>query len=102
LIAAAVMVVLVGERLVRAERRRRFNARRPPPDQPVDEHLSSSGRFKVVVYAYDSKVMRIEVFQRVEDEATEPVWRRISGPSFVDREALPGVVDEALRAAGGE
>jgi hypothetical protein len=72
------------------------------PDQAVDEHLSSSGRFKVVVHAYDSKVMRIEVFQRVEDETAVPVWRRISGPSFVDREGLPAVVHEALRAAGAE
>jgi hypothetical protein len=102
LIGVAVTMVLLLERLVRAERRRRVMARRPPPDQPVEEHLSSSGRFKAVVYAYDRSVMRVEVFQWVENDPTAPFWLRISGPSFVDQRALPAVVHEALRAAGGD
>ena len=102
LIALAVMTVLLLDRLVRAERGRRLIARRSPPDQPVEEHLSSSGRFKSVVYAFDSSVMRVEVFQWVENEPTAPFWLRISGPSFVDQAALPAAVNEALRAAGGD
>ena len=102
LIGVAVMTVFLFERLVRAERRRRAIARRPPPDLPVEEHLSSSGRFKAVVYAYDSNVMRVEVFQWVENGGTAAVWRRISGPSFADQRALPAVVREALRAAEGD
>jgi len=82
LIALAVMTVLLLDRLVRAERGRRVIARRSRPDQPVQEHLSSSGRFKSVVYAFDSSVMRVEVFQWVENEPTAPFWLRISGPSF--------------------
>jgi len=102
LIGVAVATVLVIERLVRAERRRRAIARRPPPDEPVEEHLSSSGRFKAVVYAYDHSVMRVEVFRLVDNERTAPFWVRISGPSFVDRCALPAVVHETLRAADGD
>lgn len=102
LIGVAVAMVLLIERLVRAERRRRVVARRPPPDQPLEEHLSASGRLKAVVYAHDGRVMRVEVFQWVESERTAPFWRRISGPSFVDPQSLPAAVHEALRAAGGE
>jgi hypothetical protein len=50
-----------------------------------------------VVYAHDSSVMRVEVFQWVENEPAAPFWRRISGPSFVDQRALPAVVHEVLR-----
>lgn len=102
LIGLTVVVVLLIERLVRAERRRRIIARRPPPDQPVEEHLSASGRLKAVVYAHDTRVMRVEVFQRVDTERTEPCWRRISGPTFVDQRSLHAAVQEALRAAGGD
>jgi hypothetical protein len=97
LIGVAVVMVLLFERLVRAERRHRVVARRPPPDQPVEEYLSSSGRFKAVVYAQDSSVMRVEIFRLVGDEPTAASWLRVSGPSFVDRRALPAVVHEALR-----
>ena len=102
LIGVAVALVLLLERLVRAERRRRVIARRPPPDEPVAEHLSSSGRFKAVVYAYDGSVMRVEVYQWVENEPAAPSWLRISGPSFVDQRALPAVVREALRDPGDD
>jgi hypothetical protein len=101
LIAVTAGLVLLLERLLRAERRRRLMARRLPPDQPLEEHLSSSGRFRAVVYSHDTGVMRIEVFQRMGTEPTEPCWLRISGPSFVDREALPDAIREALRAEGG-
>jgi hypothetical protein len=103
LIALAVTTVLVLERLIRAERRRRAIARRPPPDEPVEEHFSASGSIKAVVFAYDSQVMRIEVFQRVANEpAADIFWRRISGPSYVDQGAVPAAVHEALLAAGGD
>jgi hypothetical protein len=46
--------------------------------------------------------MRVEVFELVENEPTAPFWLRVSGPSFVDQRALPAVVREALRAAGGD
>src|SRR5258708_40227734 len=102
LIAMGVAVVLLLERIRRAERRRRVRAARPAPDQPLEEHLSPSGRFKAVVYAHDGSIMRVEVFRRIADEPTAPCWLRIHGPSFVDEGALPGVVHEALRAASGE
>ena len=100
LIAVIAGLVILLERLLRGARRRRLNARRLPPDQPLEEHLSSSGQFRAVVYSHDAGVMRIEVFQRIGPDPTEPSWLRISGPSFVDREALPAAVHEALRAAG--
>jgi hypothetical protein len=101
LIAVTVGLVILVERVLRAALRRRLNARRLPPDQPLEEHLSSSGQFRAVVYPHDTGVMRIEVFRRTGPDPTEPSWLRISGPSFVDREALPAAVHEALRAAGG-
>ena len=103
LIALAAMTVLLLPEALRALRRRRAMARRPWPDAPVEEHLSSSGRLKAVVFAYDNKVMRVEVFQRVADDAPpETSWRRIAGPSFVDKGAVPDAVREALRAAGAD
>jgi hypothetical protein len=92
----AVVLVLLTEWLVRTRRRRRAAARRLPPDLPVEEHLSPSGRFKALVYPHDGSVMRVEVFRWVEDEPGAPFWRRTSGPSFVDQRALPAVVREAL------
>src|SRR5260221_2884221 len=98
-IAGAYAVVLLWERRLRAERRGRVIAGRPRRDQPLEKHLSPSGRFRAVVYAHDRAVMRVEVFQRIEDEPRTPYWVRVSGVSFVDRGALPAVVREALRAA---
>lgn len=95
--AAAVAAVLLLEHLLRVERRRRAQARRLPPDLPVEEHLSESGRFRATVYPHDTDVMRFEVFERLEDQEGAPRWRRVSPPSFVDRKALPAIIDEALR-----
>jgi hypothetical protein len=102
LIGLSVLIVIVTGELLRARRRRRTLARLPSPEHPLQEHLSSSGRFKAVVYAHDERVLRVEVFQRVEDDPTAPFWVRISGPSFVERGSLQTVVHEALRSAGGE
>jgi hypothetical protein len=101
LIGLAVTMVLVVERLVRAQRRRGVTASRPSPDEPLEEHLSSSGRIKAVVYAHDRSVMRVEVFRWVESEPGAPFWLRITGPSFADRRAVPALVREAIRTAGG-
>jgi hypothetical protein len=102
LIGLSVLIVMVAGELLRARRRRQTLARLPSPEHPLQEHLSSSGRFKAVVYAHDEGVLRVEMFQRVEHDPAAPCWVRISGPSFVDKGSLHSVVHEALRSAGGE
>jgi hypothetical protein len=102
LLALVVLAVYCFPMLLRSLRRERARALRPSPEEPVEEHLSASGQLKVVVFAYDDRVMRLETFRLVPDgEPLAGVWRRVSAPSFVDNGALAGAVRDALRAGGG-
>jgi hypothetical protein len=72
------------------------------PDQPLEERTSASGRFKAVVYAHADGVFRVELFELLTTDPVRPYWCRTGPTSFVDRAALPAVLDETLRAASGE
>jgi hypothetical protein len=96
--------VLIAERIWQTGRRRRGLKRTDGaahPDYAVEEHLSPSGMSKVVVYPHGDEVFRVELFRRMANDPAEASWLRVGGPSYVDRSALAGVVDEALRAASG-
>ena len=107
LIATAVLGVILAQWAWQAWRMRRRELRSSAgawvsPDTPYAERHSPSGRTKVEVYPHAAGVLRLEVFRWIDDEPTEPYWLRVSGPSFVDATSMPGVMDEALRAASGE
>jgi hypothetical protein len=104
-IAFAVLGVMIFEWIWKTSKRRRhlkraFGAGRP--DLPIEEHLSPSGRFKVVVYPHAEGVFRVEVFERLAADLTEPYWFRTGEPSFVDRGALVAILDETARKELGE
>jgi len=105
LIALGVFGVMAVEWLWRRVKRRHRLAsgmRAARPEEALEEHLSASGRLKVVVYPHGHEVFRVEVFQRMTEDPTEPYWIRTAGPSLVDRGSLGAVLDEALRACSGE
>ncbi len=104
-IAVAILSVMITRTVWQ---RRKHRARgRPPgvaskPDDPIQELVSPSGRFKAVAYVHDGVTFRVEVFRLTDGEPDERYWRRTSGPSFVDRSGLAGVMAGVLRGASGE
>jgi hypothetical protein len=72
------------------------------PEKVVGEQLSPSGRFKVVAYSHSAGALRVQAFQRLEDEPTEAFWVQVGSSSFADPGSVAQVMSEALRAASGE
>ncbi len=100
IMALAVFGVMTVEWIWKTAKRRRSLTRAyggRHPDQPIEEHLSASGRFKAVVYPHAEGVFRAELLERLSTDLPEPYWFSTGAPSFVDRGALQSILDEAAR-----
>jgi hypothetical protein len=95
-IAGAVLLVIAAPWLQARLRSRRRRAEAPiAPDAPLETHLSEDGMLMAEVFQDTGSVLRVQVYVKQDDGPYGQPWIP-AGTSFADREALHGVLRDAL------